>query len=58
MNVWLVYGVAEDIASDEALLRVCDSKDAAREWAQLYLNTSQWASVFIQCWKMSSMPEK
>ena len=56
MNVWLLYGVAED--ATQTLLRVCDSKDAAREWAQIYLDTPQWTSVFTQCWLTCGMPEK
>lgn len=41
MNVWLLYGVAIDTPWDETLLRVCESEEAAREWAQVYLNTPQ-----------------
>ena len=56
MNVWLLYGVAGD--ATQTLLRVCDSENAAQEWEQVYLNTSQWASVFTQRWVTSGMPEK
>lgn len=56
MNVWLLYGVAED--ATQILLRICDSENAALAWAQVYLNTSQWTSIFTQCWVTSGMPEK
>lgn len=58
MNVWLLYGVAMDSPLNGTLLRVCDSEDAALAWAQVYLNTSQWTSIFTQCWVTSGMPEK
>lgn len=58
MNVWLLYGVAIDTPWDGTLLRVCESEEAAREWAQVYLDTPQWTSVFTQCWVTSGMPEK